>query len=85
MISVTITSIGAKRYSAANRKNWDVDRVFIQNYNEKNFEVTLDYTKKYDGIAIADWQFHRLLEIIENKQIKNVLIFALSGKPEVTA
>ena len=75
----------AKRYFAADWKNWDVDRIFIQNYNEKNFNAELDYIKKYDGIAITDRQFHRLLEIIDNKQIKSVLIFALSGKPEQTA
>ena len=75
----------AKRYFAADWKNWDVDRVFIQNYNEKNFEAELDYIKKYDGIAITDKQFHRLPEIIDNQQIKSVLIFALSGKPEATA
>ena len=75
----------AKRYFAADWKNWDVDRIFIQNYNEKNFNAELDYIKKYDGIAITDRQFHRLPEIIDNKQIKSVLIFALSGKPEQTA
>ncbi|MEM8720232.1 MAG: family 10 glycosylhydrolase [Cyanobacteria bacterium P01_G01_bin.39] len=75
----------AKRYFAADWKNWDVDRVFIQNYNEKNFNAELDYIKKYDGIAITDQQFHRLSEIIENEEIKSVLVFALSGKPEETA
>ena len=75
----------AKKYFAADWKNWDVDRVFIQNYNEKNFEAELNYIKKYDGIAITDKQFHRLPEIIDNKQIKSVLVFALSGKPENTA
>ncbi len=75
----------AKRYFAADWKNWDIDRIFIQNYNEKNFEAELDYIKKYDGIAITDQQFHRLPEIIDNQQIKSVLIFALSGEPEETA
>lgn len=75
----------AKRYFAADWKNWDVDRVFIQNYNEKNFEAELDYIKKHDGIAITDKQFHRLPEIIDNDRIESVLIFALSGKPEETA
>ena len=75
----------AKRYFAADWKNWDVDRVFIQNYNEKNFEAELDYIKQSDGIAITDQQFHRLPEIIENKEIQSVLVFALSGKPEETA
>ena len=75
----------AKRYFAADWKNWGVDRVFIQNYNEKNFNAELNYIKKYDGIAITDKQFHRLPEIIDNKKIDSVLIFALSGKPEQTA
>ena len=75
----------AKKYFAADWKNWDVDRVFIQNYNEKNFQAELGYIKKYDGIAITDKQFHRLPEIIDDRQIKSVLVFALSGKPEATA
>ncbi|MEL6438937.1 MAG: family 10 glycosylhydrolase [Cyanobacteria bacterium J06621_8] len=75
----------AKRYFAADWGSWDVDRVFIQNYNEKNFEAELDYIKQYDGIAITDQQFHRLPEIIADQEIKSVLVFALSGKPEVTA
>ncbi len=75
----------AKKYFAADWKKWDVDRIFIQNYNEKNFQAELDYVKKYDGIAITDQQFHRLAEIIDNKSIKSVLVFPLSGKPEETA
>ena len=75
----------AKRYFAADWKNWDVDRIFIQNYNEKNFQAELDYIKQYGGIAITDKQFHRLPEILDNKAIDNVLIFPLSGKPEQTA
>ena len=75
----------AKRYFAADWKNWDVDRIFIQNYNEKNFQAELDYIKQYGGIAITSKQFHRLPEILANKSIENVLIFPLSGKPEETA
>ena len=75
----------AKRYFAADWKNWDVDRIFIQNYNEKNFQAELDYIKQYGGIAITSQQFHRIPEILNNKSIKNVLIFPLSGKPEETA
>lgn len=45
----------------------------------------LDYIKKYDDIAITDKQFHRLPKIIDNKQIKSLLVFALFGKPEQTA
>ena len=75
----------AKRYFAADWKKWDVDRIFIQNYNEKNFQAELAYVKQYDGIALTDQQFHRLPEIINDKAIKSVLIFPLSGKPEQTA
>lgn len=75
----------AKRYFAADWKNWDVDRIFIQNYNEKNFQAELDYIKQYGGIAITSKQFHRMAEILDNQSIKNVLIFPLSGKPEQTA
>lgn len=75
----------AKRYFAADWKNWDVDRIFIQNYNEKNFQAELDYIKQYGGIAITDRQFHRMPEILANKSVENVLIFPLSGKPEQTA
>ncbi|WP_019504596.1 family 10 glycosylhydrolase [Pleurocapsa sp. PCC 7319] len=75
----------AKRYFAADWKKWDVDRIFIQNYNEKNFQAELDYVKQYDGIALTDQQFHRLPEIIDDNAIKSVLIFPLSGKPEQTA
>lgn len=75
----------AKRYFEADWQKWDVDRVFIQNYNEKNFQAELDYVIKYDGIAITDQQFHRLPEILDNEKVKSVLIFPLSGKPEQTA
>ncbi|MEM8830453.1 MAG: family 10 glycosylhydrolase [Cyanobacteria bacterium P01_G01_bin.19] len=75
----------AKRYFAADWKNWDVDRIFIQNYNEKNFQAEFNYINKYGGIAITDKQFHRLEEVLDNKSVKNVLIFPLSGKPEKTA
>lgn len=75
----------AKRYFAADWKNWDVDRIFIQNYNEKNFQAEFDYIEKYGGIAITSQQFHRLPEILNNQSVKNVLIFPLSGKPEQTA
>ena len=75
----------AKRYFAADWKNWDVDRIFIQNYNEKNFQAELDYIRQYNGIAITDNQFHRLPKILADKSIESVLIFPLSGKPEQTA
>jgi uncharacterized lipoprotein YddW (UPF0748 family) len=75
----------AKRYFAADWQNWKVDRVFIQNYSEKNFKDELNYIVKYDGAAITDNQLHRLKELTDNPRIKSVLIFPLAGKPEDTA
>ncbi|VEP14100.1 conserved hypothetical protein [Hyella patelloides LEGE 07179] len=75
----------AKRYFAADWKKWGVDRVFIQAYNEKGFKEELNYVKKYDGVAITDRQFHRLPQLIESKAVKSILVFPLSGKPEITA
>ena len=74
-----------KRYFAADWKKWDVDRVFIQAYNEANFQAELDYAEKYDGIAITDQQFQRLPELIKNEIVDSILIFPLSGEPKATA
>ncbi len=75
----------AKRYFAADWENWKVDRVFIQDYNEKNFKDELNYVFKYEGVAITDNQLHRLKELTDNPRIKSLLIFPLGGKPEETA
>ncbi len=75
----------AKRYFAADWQNWNVDRVFIQAYNEANFKDELNYAKNYAGIAITDRQLHRLKELVDNQAIKSILVFPLSGKPEQTA
>jgi uncharacterized lipoprotein YddW (UPF0748 family) len=75
----------AKRYFAADWKQWKVDRVFIQAYNEKNFQEELIYAQKYDGIAITDNQLGRLTTIIKDPKIKNVMIFPLADQPEKTA
>jgi uncharacterized lipoprotein YddW (UPF0748 family) len=34
-----------KRYFAADWQNWNVDRVFIQTYNDANFNQELDYAE----------------------------------------
>ncbi|MUG96296.1 family 10 glycosylhydrolase [Scytonema sp. UIC 10036] len=77
----------AKRYFAADWQNWNVDRVFIQAYNdnETNFKEELNYAKKYAGIAISERQFHRLKELVDNPAIESILVFPLAGKPEETA
>jgi Glycosyl hydrolase-like 10 len=75
----------AKRYFAADWEQWKVDRVFIQDYNEKNFKDELNYAVNYAGVAITDGQLHRLKELVDNPQIKGVLIFPLGGKPAETA
>jgi uncharacterized lipoprotein YddW (UPF0748 family) len=74
-----------KRYFAADWSNWDVDRVFIQTYNDANFSQELDYAEKYEGVAISDQQLSRLKELVNNPKIKSVLLFPTSGKPEETA
>lgn len=75
----------SKRYFAADWKNWNVDRVFIQNYNDANFSQELDYAKNYAGVAITDKQLSRLKELISNPKIKSILVFPATGKPEETA
>ena len=75
----------AKRYFAADWKNWNVDRAFIQAYNDKNFADELNYAKQYQGIAISEKQFHRLQQVVNNPKIESILIFPLNGKPIETA
>lgn len=74
-----------KRYFAADWLNWNIDRVFIQIYNDANFKQELTYAEKYAGVAIADNQFHRLNELVRNTKIKSILVFPTSGKPETAA
>jgi uncharacterized lipoprotein YddW (UPF0748 family) len=74
-----------KRYFAADWQNWDVDRVFIQTYNDANFNQELDYAEKYAGVAISDQHLYRLKELVNNPKIKSVLVFPSSGKPEEAA
>ncbi|WP_373539208.1 family 10 glycosylhydrolase [Chamaesiphon sp.] len=75
----------AKRYFAADWERWGVDRVFIQNYNEKNFQAELNYAVNYAGVAITDSQLPRLKELVNNPKIKSILIFPIAGKPAETA
>jgi uncharacterized lipoprotein YddW (UPF0748 family) len=75
----------AKRYFAADWQKWNVDRVFIQAYNDANFQEELNYAKNYAGIAISEKQFHRLKELVDNSEIKSILVFPGTGKPEETA
>ena len=75
----------AKRYFAADYQKWKVDRIFIQAYNEDGFNEEVNYAKKVDGIAISDRQFHRVEELLKNKEIKSILVFPIAGKPKETA
>jgi len=75
----------AKQYFAADYQQWKVDRIFIQAYNESGFTEELNYAQKYNGIAITNKQFHRIEELVNNQEIKNILVFPLDGKPEETA
>lgn len=75
----------AKRYFAADWQKWNVDRVFIQAYNDANFSEELNYAQNYAGIAITDHQLNRLKELVNNHAIKSILVFPLAGQPEETA
>lgn len=75
----------AKRYFAADWEKWNVDRVFIQVYNDANFQEELNYVKNSNGIAISEPQFHRLKALLDNSKVKSILVFPASGKPEQTA
>jgi uncharacterized lipoprotein YddW (UPF0748 family) len=75
----------SKRYFAADWQNWNVDRVFIQTYNDANFNQELDYAEKYAGVAISDQHLYRLKELVNNPKIKSILVFPSSGKPEEAA
>ncbi len=74
-----------KRYFAADWRNWNVDRVFIQTYNDANFAQELAYAEQYAGVAISDKQLYRLKQLVNNPKIKSVLIFPMGGKPEAAA
>ena len=75
----------AKRYFAADWLSWKVDRVFIQAYNDANFNQELNYAEKYAGVAITDKQLYHLKELVAQTKIKSVLVFPLKGEPEETA
>ncbi|MBE9059660.1 family 10 glycosylhydrolase [cf. Phormidesmis sp. LEGE 11477] len=74
-----------KRYFDADWANWQVDRAFIQVYNDANFAVELDYVEQYQGISISDTQFDRLEALANNPNVESVLLFPANGKPEETA
>ncbi|MEO0769761.1 MAG: family 10 glycosylhydrolase, partial [Cyanobacteria bacterium J06649_4] len=74
-----------KRYFDADWANWNVDRAFIQVYNDKNFDAEMDYVRQHSGIAISDAQFGRLEALANSSDIKSVLLFPSSGNPEDTA
>ncbi|MEQ9551336.1 MAG: family 10 glycosylhydrolase [Coleofasciculus sp. G3-WIS-01] len=74
-----------KRYFAADWEKWNVDRVFIQVYNDDNFNEELKYAENYAGVSISDQQFSRLKELVNNPKIKSILVFPASGKPEEAA
>jgi uncharacterized lipoprotein YddW (UPF0748 family) len=74
-----------KRYFAADWANWGVDRAFIQIYNDANFKEELEYAANYEGVAISDKQLNRLQDLIDNPNIKSILVFPSDGKPEETA
>jgi uncharacterized lipoprotein YddW (UPF0748 family) len=75
----------SKRYFAADWQSWGADRIFIQTYNDANFNQELEYARKYAGVAISDQHLHRLKPLIQDQQIKSILIFPSAGNPENAA
>ena len=75
----------SKTFFAADWLNWNADRAFIQVYNDANFDDELKYVEQVAGIAITDEQLHRLEHILDNAKIKSVLIFSVTGNPEIAA
>ncbi len=74
-----------KRYFAADWENWNIDRAFIQVYNDNNFQDELTYAEQYEGVAITEHQLHRLDELLNNSRINSILIFPASGQPQEAA
>ena len=74
-----------KRYFDADWKNWDVDRAFIQVYNDNNFDEEMAYVSQVEGIAVSDAQFGRLGAIANDPRVKSVFLFPSNGNPEETA
>ncbi|MEO0808053.1 MAG: family 10 glycosylhydrolase [Cyanobacteria bacterium J06643_4] len=74
-----------KRYFDADWANWQVDRAFIQVYNDDNFDEEMGYVQQHSGIAISDSQFGRLEALANNPNVGSVLLFPSDGNPEATA
>ncbi|NEQ29899.1 MAG: family 10 glycosylhydrolase [Leptolyngbya sp. SIO4C5] len=74
-----------KQYFAADWQNWNVDRAFIQIYNDDNFAAEMQYAEKYAGVAITEKQLHRLAALVNNPKIDSILIFPSTGKPKEAA
>ncbi|MBE9030615.1 family 10 glycosylhydrolase [filamentous cyanobacterium LEGE 11480] len=74
-----------KRYFAADWKNWNVDRAFIQNYSEANFEKEMPYIEQIEGVALTEKQFHRLKSLVANPKVKSILVFPSKGNPKEAA
>ncbi|MDJ0774185.1 MAG: family 10 glycosylhydrolase [Mastigocoleus sp. MO_167.B18] len=75
----------AKRYFAADWSKWNIDRAFIQVYNDANFQKELKYVRNSAGIAISDRQFNRLPELVNNPAVKSILVFPVASRPEEAA
>ncbi len=75
----------SKQYFDADWKNWNVDRAFIQAYDDKNFAEELSYIEQSEGIAVTDTQFDRLEALANNPNVKSVFLFPSDGDPEKTA
>ncbi|MEL6137910.1 MAG: family 10 glycosylhydrolase [Cyanobacteria bacterium J06628_6] len=73
------------RHFAADWDNWNVDRAFIQIYNDDNFAEEIAYAEQYAGVAITENQLHRLDALVNNDKIGSILVFPAAGQPEEAA
>ncbi len=73
------------RYFDADWQNWNMDRAFIQVYNDRNFPDEIAIAENYSGVAITDNQLYHLDALVRNPKIKSILIFPLNGNPEQAA
>ncbi len=72
----------AEKYFAANWEEWNIDRAFIQAYNDKNLQDELKYVREYNGISITNEQLERLPQLVKDEEIDSILIFPLSNEPK---
>jgi uncharacterized lipoprotein YddW (UPF0748 family) len=73
----------AAKYGA-DLANWRVDRRYIEAYRDEDFERELTNAEGLSGIAIGEYQLHRLPAALENSPM-DVFMFPIRVKPTQAA